>query len=224
MSRNLILTSLLLLALAACKGNDEAPPAATPESGAPVAAESGAPVAPPADGGGPMAPLSSSGQAVPQVGVPGEEAGASGGIDFDLPSGWLSEPPQSNMRLAQASFQGPGGPGQLAVFYFGPGGGGGVEANIERWVGQMEVAPGTTPTPETFESNGYKVTVIDVRGTLKPSTMGMGPSAPQPDSRLLGAVVEGPGGPWFFKATGPESTLGPQRDAFLAMLRSVRAG
>lgn len=219
MHRQIVLTSLLLLALAACKGNDEAPPATAPEGSAP-AAESGAP----AEGGSPMAPLSSSGQAIPQAGAPGETAGASGGIDFDLPAGWTSEPPQSNMRLAQATFQGPGGPGQLAVFYFGPGGGGGVDANIERWIGQVDVAPGTTPTPETFEANGYKVTMIDVRGTLMPSGMGMGPSTPQPDSRLLGAVVEGPGGPWFFKATGPEATLGPQREAFLAMLRSVRAG
>lgn len=220
MSRNLILTSLLLLAFSACKGNDEAPSAATPESGAPVA-ESGAPAAPPADGGG-LAPLSSSGQAVPPAGAPGE--GASAGLDFDLPAGWQSEPPTSNMRLAQASFEGPGGPGQLAVFYFGPGGGGGVEANIQRWVEQMEVAPGTEPKPETFDANGYRITLIDVSGTLKPSMMGSGPSTPQPDSRLLGAVVEGPGGPWFFKATGPESTLGPQREAFLAMLRGVRAG
>jgi hypothetical protein len=50
----------------------------------------------------------------------------------------------------------------------------------------------------------------------------MGSSEAVPDARLLGAVVEGPGGPWFFKATGPDSTLGPQRDAFLAMLKSVR--
>lgn len=221
MSRNLVLASLLLLALAACKGNDEAPSSVMSEEGAP-AAESGAPAAPPADGGGPMAPLSSSGQAVPPAGAPGE--GASAGLDFDLPAGWQSEPPTSNMRMAQASFEGPGGPGQLAVFYFGPGGGGGVEANIQRWVEQMEVAPGTEPKPETFDANGYRITLIDVSGTLKPSMMGSGPETPQPDSRLLGAVVEGPGGPWFFKATGPETTLGPQRDAFLAMLRSVRAG
>jgi hypothetical protein len=53
--------------------------------------------------------------------------------------------------------------------------------------------------------------------------MGMGSSSPQPGFRLLGAVVEGPGGPWFFKATGPDATLGPQKDAFVAMLKSVRA-
>jgi hypothetical protein len=53
--------------------------------------------------------------------------------------------------------------------------------------------------------------------------MSGGPAEAQPNSRLLGAVVEGPGGPWFFKATGPSATLGAQRDAFLAMLESLRA-
>jgi hypothetical protein len=35
-------------------------------------------------------------------------------------------------------------------------------------------------------------------------------------------VVEGPGGPWFFKATGPQSTLGEEREAFREMLGSIR--
>ncbi len=99
-----------------------------------------------------------------------------------------------------------------------------MDANIQRWIEQMDVAPGTSPRPESFEANGYRISLIDVSGTLKPSMMGTGPETPQPNSRLLGAVVEGPGGPWFFKATGPEATLGPQREAFLAMLRGLRAG
>jgi hypothetical protein len=86
----------------------------------------------------------------------------------------------------------------------------------------MELAPGAEPRPETFEANNYRITWVDVKGTLLPSTMGMGPSTPMPDARLLGAVVEGPGGPWFFKVTGPDSTLAPQRDAFLAKLKGVR--
>jgi hypothetical protein len=218
--RHIVLTSLFLLALCSCKGEEETSAMSGMESA--PAAESGAPATPPVDGGSPIGPISSSGQAIPQGGGAGE--GASAGLDFDLPAGWQSEAPQSSMRLAQAAIPGPGGPGQLAVFFFGPGGGGGVDANIQRWIEQMEVAPGTEPRPDSFEVNGYKVSVIDVQGTIKPSSMGMGPSTPQPDSRLLGAVVEGPGGPWFFKATGPETTLGPQREAFLAMLRSVRAG
>jgi hypothetical protein len=127
------------------------------------------------------------------------------------------------MRMAQATIPGEAGPGDLVLFHFGPGGGGGVDANIERWIGQMEVAAGTEPKRESFTNdNGLKVTWVEVEGTLLPSAMGMGPSTAQPDSRMLAAVVEGAGGPWFFKATGPSSTLDAQRDAFLGMLRGAR--
>lgn len=220
MNRNTLLPSLLLLSLCACADRDAASPAVSETPAANTAAD-------PAAGGQPTgdsAPgtISSRGGAVPE-GMPpaGEQPQGEDSIDFDLPQTWQSQAPSSGMRVAQATIPGSGGPGELAVFFFGPGGGGGVEANIQRWIDQME-SP-AQPQPETFEANGFKVTWIDVQGTLKPSMMGSGPATPQPNSRLLGAVVEGPGGPWFFKATGPEATLGPERDAFLTMLKSVRA-
>ncbi len=144
-------------------------------------------------------------------------------LSFHLPAGWERSAPKSSMRIAQASIPGTGGAGELAVFYFGPGQGGGVDANIQRWIGQIEPAQGTTPAREQFQANGLTVTWVDVAGTLKPSSMGMGPSEAQPSSRLLGAVVEGPGGPWFFKATGPDATLGAQRPNFLSMLHHLQS-
>ena len=212
MNRSTVLAMLLLLAVAC--GRDEVPaPVDTTADGGAAAA--------PADS--PIAPMSSRDTPAPGGAAPGMAAGGTAaGIDYDLPAGWTSEPPSSGMRLAQASIPGPGGPGQLVVFYFGPGGGGPVEANIERWVGQVEAAPGEQPERETSEANGLRVTTVDLSGTLLPTGMGMGPTEPQPDSRLIAAVVEGPGGPWYFKATGPESTLADQRDELIALLKSVR--
>lgn len=223
MNRNALPLSLLLLSLCACGNRETASPQASqpPQKAteAPAAENGAAAPAPPA--GEAPGPISSHGG--PVGGAPPATAApqAEGTIEFDIPKSWQSQSPSSSMRLAQAVIPGPGGPGELAVFYFGPGGGGPVEANIQRWVEQMESPE--QPKPETFEANGFRVTWIDVRGTLKPSMMGTGPTTPQPNSRLLGAVVEGPGGPWFFKATGPDTTLTPERDAFLGMLKSVRA-
>ncbi len=201
MIRKALLTiPVLLLPLAACGGEEAPAPDATAE-------------APPASQGVP-APMSSRG---------GEQQVAQeGSIQFDIPGNWQQQPPSSPMRMAQATIPGSGGPADLAVFFFGPGGGGGVEANIQRWVDQMAPAPGSNPQPETFDVNGFRVTWIDVSGTLLPSNMGTGPATEQPNSRLYGAVVEGPGGPWFFKATGPEATMSAERENFLKMLRSVR--
>ena len=145
---------------------------------------------------------------------------------FDLPATWRREQPSSGMRLAQAvlpgSAPGEAGPGELAVFHFGAGQGGGVESNFERWLGQVEQVQGSTPERGDLAVGEFKVSWIDARGTLLPSTMGSGPTTPQPGFRLLGAVVEGEGGPWFFKVTGPESTLAGEREAFFGLLRGVR--
>jgi hypothetical protein len=212
---------------------DQAAQAPAPAaSGASPEAAPSAPATAPDSGVGPISsrattPDASASSAPSPSNAPPEGPGA-GAVSqakllFDLPKSWKAETPSSNLRLAQASIPGAAGPGELGVFHFGSGQGGSTDANLQRWTDQMEAGAGTAkPERGTLESNGLKVTWIDVHGTLKPSTMGMGPASPVTDARLFGAVVEGPGGPWFFKATGPDKTLGPQRDAFLALLKSAR--
>ena len=52
------------------------------------------------------------------------------------------------------------GEGECAVFYFGAGQGGGVQANIDRWIGQFE--PEGKPVTAKRTINGLAVTTIDV--------------------------------------------------------------
>lgn len=203
---------LALVALIACGGQ---PPAPDSTAAAPETAGSSGTAEPAPAGGEDSAPVST----LSSRGTPATGASTAAGIAFEMPDGWQAQPPSSSMRLAQAQIPGPGGPGELTIFFFGVGGGGGVEANLERWIGQMSAA--SEPLRETFETHGLTVTWVDVKGTLNPSVMGTGPTSPQPDSRLFGAVVEGPGGPWFFKATGPDATLSEQRDAFVEMLQGL---
>ena len=125
------------------------------------------------------------------------------------------------MRLAQASVPGPAGPAQFGIFFFGPGGGGSAEDNIQRWIGQIE-SPVAPARRQTFASHGLQVSLVEMAGTMKASSIGMGPTTAQPGSRLLGAVVEGPGGPWFFKLIGPDATVAAAREPFLHMLRDVK--
>jgi len=160
----------------------------------------------------------------PIVGAPaGDTARAAPSrLVFALPAAWVKEQPSSGMRLAQARIPGPAGAAELAIFYFGAGGGGTADANIERWVGQID-QPAVPPKRASFTAHGLGVTWVDVAGTMKPSTVGMGPATAQPGSRLLGAVVEGPGGPWFVKAVGPDATVAAARPAFLEMLHGLRA-
>jgi hypothetical protein len=195
------LSMLCLLALPACAG-----PAET--AAEPSTAPSSAATAPAAT------PTAATGTSIDAA-----------GLALTLPDGWRPEAPSSGMRAAQATIDGSAGPGQLAVFFFGPGGGGGVDANIDRWISQMEMPAGAAaPARETFQAGGLQVTAIDLTGTLKASTIGSFPSTDQPGYRMIAAVVEGPGGPWFLRAVGPEATMAEQREAFLAMLRGARTG
>ncbi len=148
-------------------------------------------------------------------------AAASAGLVYQLPAGWVNEKPSSSMRLAQASIPGKGGPAQFGIFYFGPGGGGTPEANIERWVDQID-QPVAPPHRESFAAHGLKLTWVEVAGTMKPTTVGMGPATAQPGYRLLGAVVEGPNGPWYVKVTGPDATVAAARGAFLELLHGLQ--
>jgi hypothetical protein len=156
-----------------------------------------------------------------------EEDAAGSSLDLgaaavDRPETWAFSEPSSQMRLAEAEIDGPGGPALLTVFFFGPGGGGGVEANLQRWEGQIVPDPGEEPLRDRFTVEPFTISTVEVQGTLQPSQMGAGPSEPIPGSRLLGAVIEGPGGPWFFKVTGPQETVAAARDEFIRMLRTVR--
>lgn len=210
-------TSLLpalcvVAALAGCgdKASEEMDP-----SPAPAVAESSAP-----SPAGPLGPISSRGEEVPEA--PASGTRTLGQLELDLPADWTEETPESTMRLVQATIPGAAGAGQFVLFYFGPGGGGGVQDNLARWIAQMKPRPGSEPQRDKFETNNCLVTWIEIEGTLLPSTTGMGPAEEQPDSILLAAVVEGVGGPWFVKATGPAKTLKGQREAFFNTLRSVR--
>lgn len=116
--------------------------------------------------------------------------------------------------------------GECAVFYFGPGQGGGVDANIQRWTGQFE-APGGGPADKLAKTskgkvNDLPVTRIDLAGTYK--TAGgpmMQTTGSKPGYRLLGAIVEGPQGSVFFKLTAPAKTAATQQAAFETMIKSV---
>src|SRR5205807_2155263 len=101
--------------------------------------------------------------------------------------------------------------GECAVFFFGPGQGGGVEANIKRWIGQFE-QPDGRPSDQLAKQkqetiNGLSVTTIDLTGTYLGGGPTMGQSGKKAGYRLLGAIVEGPQGAIFFKLTGPTKTV-----------------
>ncbi len=156
-------------------------------------------------------------------------AGSSGaGLEFEAPSTWISEAPSSSMRLAQyrlPRLEGDPEDAELAVFYFG-GQGGSVQANVDRWIGQFsnpDGSPVTNPQVTEKDVDGIPLTVVDVRGTYHQA---QGPMMAQTTAkenyRMLAAVAEGPGGPNFFKLTGPQTTVDHFEESFNSFLDTLR--
>jgi hypothetical protein len=136
------------------------------------------------------------------------------GLAFTTPDGWRQSAGDSPMRVAEFTLPRADGDtedAQLVVYYFG-GQGGGVDANIQRWVGQMQQADGRPSSAvarkQTRTVNGLTVTLVDVDGTyVAEMAPGAGARHNKPRFRLRAGVVETPNGPYFIKLTGPEKTV-----------------
>lgn len=141
------------------------------------------------------------------------------------PPAFKRVPPSNPMR--KASFvvpkaDGDTEDGELTVFYFGPGQGGSIDANVDRWVKQFgEVKPSDVKRADR-EANGLRQHTVELDSGTFSGGMGMGPSSPKPNYGLVGGIVETPSGAYFFKMTGPSKTVKKAKADFYALLDSIK--
>jgi hypothetical protein len=144
---------------------------------------------------------------------------------WEVPEGWIEDPPSSNVRRAQYRVPGAAGEGECVVFYFGPGQGGDPMLNALRWASQFQQPDGGESSEvmvtREIEVGGIPVLLVELRGTYSNPMVG---DRALPNHMLLGAVARGPDANWFFKLTGPEATVEAQRAAFEGLTKSLRVG
>jgi hypothetical protein len=195
-----LVASALLLVLAACSDTPDSQHSSAPSSLKPA----------PAHGS----------SAAPAPGGP---------LKYSPPADWIAEHPSSSMRQAQYRLpkaEGDPEDGEVVVFYF-QGGGGGVQANIDRWIGQFQKPDGSPANDAARttkrEVHGIPLTLVDVSGTYMSS---MGPMLAEvkakPGFRMLGAVAETSSGPWFFRMTGPSKTVARWEPSFQSFLETLQ--
>jgi hypothetical protein len=170
-----------------------------------------------------------SGQSNSQAGARGASARGGGPADlqFKAPEGWVSEPPSNNMRAAQYKLPGDGGAdASLVVYFFGAGQGGTVQANLDRWIGQVQQPDGSQSKDkaktEKITVNGMNVTLLDVTGSFTDSGMGGGSPQTIQDARMRAAVYETAKGNYFVKLTGPRSTVDRWGQAYMDFINSAQ--
>ncbi len=119
-------------------------------------------------------------------------------------------------------------PANLSVFFFGPGQGGTIEANVDRWMKQMTMPDGGDPAKAairyTMDVNGMPTHVVTLFGTFNESMGGpmSGKTTPRENYRLIGVIVEAPKGNVFFKLTGPDYSAKIMVEAFMTMVKQIQ--
>lgn len=149
---------------------------------------------------------------------------AFGPLRGEAQQGWIVQKPSSSMRVAQYGLPGPAGEATLGVFYFGPGQGGGIEANIDRWYGQF-IQPDGQPTSAkarrwTKQVRDITIAMVDISGTF---SGGMGNEQAEDNYRMLGAIAAHQSGAVFFKLIGPNGTIDRWEQSFNLFLESLSA-
>ncbi|MBI5087082.1 MAG: hypothetical protein HZB13_21100 [Acidobacteria bacterium] len=152
-------------------------------------------------------------------------AESAAGLQWKAPSGWIS---QASRPMRAATYTVPAAAGdedkpECVVYFFGRGQGGSIEANLTRWQNQF-LGPDGKPTSPTIHKRtirGLSVTTIESAGLY---TGAAGPANEgkivKHGYRLLGAIIEGPGGNLFIKFAASAATIQANAARFEELLSS----
>lgn len=144
-----------------------------------------------------------------------------GSLKFTRPADWQWVEVTSPMRKAQLKVPGASADqaADITFFHFGAGGGGDVESNAKRWLGQFKSAEGASKV-EPQELGGTKVTLVTTEGSFS-SGMPGGPTTAIENAALLGAIIEAADGNVFVKMTGPTPLVKSSRAKFLEFITAA---
>jgi hypothetical protein len=138
------------------------------------------------------------------------EARTAAQIKWKTPESWTEVPP-SSMRYA--SFSAPaenGGKIDISVVTF-PGDGGSDADNINRWRGQIGLAPidanAVTSQVAPLKTEDTTFSTTDIAGDK---------------TRTIAAWTRRDGRVWFFKATGPNAAVEKEKPNFVKFIESIR--
>lgn len=156
---------------------------------------------------------------------------ARGALSCDPPGDWKRTAPSSAMRLSQfivPRAKGDSEDGELAVFYFGNKGAGGVDETFQRWAGAFDDAARAKAKQTTRKAAGMDARFFEVVGTFDSSKtmapiMGVDAGGPPKEMALVGAILSAPDGPYYFKLSGPKATIAAARPGFDKMLDACKA-
>jgi hypothetical protein len=135
--------------------------------------------------------------------------------NWQVPAGW-EEVSGGQFLVAKFNITGQGGTAAVNVSS-SAGEGGGLAGNVNRWRGQLGLAPWSesdlNQSVTVIDMPGGKASLVDMNGTDTRTG--------QP-TRLVGVVVPQSGQTWFYKLMGDAKVVESQKDAFTKFVQSVK--
>jgi hypothetical protein len=112
---------------------------------------------------------------------------------------------------------------EFIVYYFGPGQGGSLEANLARWRSQFTAPDGGPAQPVVTElDSALPATLVELEGSYARG-VGMGPAGDAlPKRMLLAGLVETPRGNLYPQLHGPADLVRGLKPAFVAFMRELQ--
>ncbi len=148
------------------------------------------------------------------------DAVAPGKLRFATPEDWKTAANASDLLMAAYDIDTSAGPVRVTVSSLS-GEAGGVLPNINRWRGQVGLAPVATLGEQLHQTPmiaGQPAILVDLSG---PVVAGNEEDGQQRRPRIVSAMFAHQGQMWFFKMTGTHDAVETQRKAFDAFLKSV---
>lgn len=142
------------------------------------------------------------------------------GLNFKFGAPWTEAPTTGMFRAGTltAKVEGLEAPIEAIFYHFpGPGGGGGVQANIDRWLGQFASKPESKT--EEIDAGGKKITLVTATGTYNDGPP-MGAKTPRENYTLLAAIVPTEDSNIFIKLAGPKDAIAKVAEGFKKMAAS----
>jgi hypothetical protein len=133
---------------------------------------------------------------------------------WTVPAGWQAAPLETFL-VAKYVIAGAGGAEAAVNVSSLEGDGGGLLANINRWRGQLGLAPVTetdVANLPALDVSGGKATLVDVSGT---------DGRTGKPERLVGVVLPLGGQTWFYKLMGDADIVAQQKDALVNFVQSA---
>ena len=150
-----------------------------------------------------------------------------GEFTFSYGKPWVRQAVTSSMRAGQLTFKQSDENLKnvdVVFFYFGPGGAGGIQANIDRWKGQFVGEAETNTEKKTV--NDREIVYFTGNGTFEDSMGGpfSGNRVKRENYSVLAAILPSDNGPVFLKMTGPADSVAAAKADFTTLAESALKG